>query len=327
MKTNKTPVYVGMDVAKATLQVHLQGRQIEFANNPPGHAQLCKQLRAVPAAHVVCEATGGYERAATRAFHQAKIPVSVVNPAQVRASAQAQGQRAKNDFIDGALLTDYGRRFEPAPTPPVSPTQRELAELTGWLRQLIEARATVKTQAEQLTADFVLAQHAGLLAHYDAQIKAVETQLKALVKRDEPLARRVECLENIVGVGARTAWLVLAALPELGELNRGQVASLAGLAPWAKDSGESHGARHISGGRSEARHALYMPALCAARANPVLKEYYQRLIGRDKPAKVALTAVMRKLVIHMNNELKKLAAQLPPDRKEKATKPEKILAK
>ena len=316
-----------MDVAKATLQVHLQGRQIEFTNNAAGHAKLCKKLRAVPAAHVVCEATGGYERAATRSFHEAKIPVSVVNPAQVRASAQAQGQRAKNDFIDGALLTDYGQRFQPAPTPPVSPVQQELADLTGWLRQLIQARATAKTQAEHHTREFVHTHQAELLTHFEQQIKAVETQIKVLIQQDEPLAQRVACLENIVGVGPRTAWLILAAMPELGELNRRETASLAGLAPWAKDSGESNGARHISGGRSAVRHALYMPALSAARANPVLKEYYQRLIVRHKPAKLVLTAVMRKLLIHMNNELKKLAAKPPAKKTENCKNTKNSLAK
>jgi transposase len=320
MKNNQPPVYVGMDVAKATLQVHLLGRQTEFANNSAGLAKLCKKLRTVPAAHVVCEATGGYERAATKAFHEAKIPVSVVNPAQVRASAQAQGQRAKNDLIDGALLTDYGQRFHPAPTPQPAPGQEELAALTGWLRQLIQARATAKTQAEHHTAPFILAQHAELLTHFAIQIKAVERQIKSLVQQDPVLTSRVECLENIVGIGPRSAWLILAVMPELGELNRGAAASLAGLAPWAKDSGESRGVRRISGGRSEIRHALYMPALSASRANPVLKAYYQHLIGRHKPAKVVLTAVMRKLLLHMNSELKKLAAQPPPEKKEKLKK-------
>ena len=114
-KQKNTPVYVGMDVAKATLQVHLQGRQIEFTNDPAGQAQLCEKLGGLSAAHVICEATGGYERAVTQALQQAKIPVSVVNPAQVRACAKALGQRAKTDLLDGVLLTDYGQRYQPAP--------------------------------------------------------------------------------------------------------------------------------------------------------------------------------------------------------------------
>src|SRR5258706_16225723 len=120
---NKT-VYVGVDIAKATLQVHLCGAQIELENTPAGHLQLRKKLQSVAQAHVVCEATGGYEQALVQSLHQVEIPVSVMNPAQVRASAQAKGQRAKNDPIDASGLTDYGHRYQPAPTPPVSEVQR-----------------------------------------------------------------------------------------------------------------------------------------------------------------------------------------------------------
>jgi transposase len=307
MKKNPPPVYVGMDVAKATLQVHLQGRQIQFNNDPAGHAQLCKKLGALSAPHVICEATGGYEDAVARAFETAQIPVSVVNPAQVRHSAQAQGKRAKTDPLDAALLTDYGQRFQPKATPPVTPVQRQLEELTLWLSQTIQAQAIAKNQAEHQTNTFVGQQHEQRLAHYELQIQQVQAQIQALLQQNQDLARRVECLDAIVGVGPRTAWLVLAHLPELGRLNRQQVAALAGLAPWPTDSGEVKGARHIRGGRSEVRRALYMPALAAARSNPVLKAFYQRLIARNKPAKVVLTAVMRRLLVHMNSELKNLA--------------------
>lgn len=320
MKKNPPPVYVGMDVAKATLQVHLQNRQIQFGNDAAGHALLCKELGRFPAVHVVCEATGGYEDAAARAFAAAKIPVSIVNPAQVRHSAQAQGKRAKTDPLDAALLTDYGQRFQPAATPPVRAVQRQLEELTLWLSQTIQARAIAKTQAEHQSNIFVRAQHQERLDHYTTQIQAVEAQIQVLLKQDKVLAQRVECLDQIVGVGPRTAWLVLAHLPELGKLNRQQVAALAGLAPWPTDSGEVKGIRHIRGGRHEVRRALYMAALCAARSNPVLKEFYQRLIQRNKPAKVVLTAVMRKLLVHMNNEVKKLATKPVENKNEKKPK-------
>jgi transposase len=327
MKKNPPPVYVGMDVAKATLQVHLQGRQIQFRNDPAGHTQLCKKLTALSTAHVICEATGGYEDAVARAFATAQIPVSVVNPAQVRHAAHAQGKRAKTDPLDAALLTDYGQRFQPQATPPVTAVQRQLKELTLWLTQTIQAQAIAKNQAEHQTNSFVGEQYQQRLAHYQTQIEQVEAQIQALLQQDQNLAQRVECLDQIVGVGPRTAWLVLAHLPELGRLNRQQVAALAGLAPWPTDSGEVKGARHIRGGRHEARRALYMPALSAARSNPVLKEFYQRLILRNKPAKVVLTAVMRKLLIHMNNELKKLAAKPVEEKMEKRKRAKKSLAK
>src|ERR1700722_16701220 len=308
MKKTTAPVYVGMDVAKATLQVHLQGRQIQFNNDPAGHTQLCKKLSGLGTAHVICEATGGYEDAVARAFASAQIPVSVVNPAQGRHSAQAQGKRAKT-------------------APPPTAGQPQLEELTPWLTQTIQARAVAKAQAEHQTNAFVCAQHQQRLDHYSAQIKTVEAQIRALLKQDQTLAQRVECLDRIVGVGPRSAWLVLAHLPELGSLNRQQAAALAGLAPWPTDSGEVKGARHIRGGRHEVRRALYMPALSAARTNPVLEKFYQRLIARNKPAKVALTAVMRKLLVHMNAELKKLAAQPVEEKVEKCIRTKKSLVK
>ena len=310
MKSN-TAVYVGVDVAKATLQVHVQGRQAELRNAPAARAKLCQKLQTVAGAHVVCEATGGYERDLVGALHQAKIPVSVVNPAQVRAAAQAQGQRAKTDRIDAAMLTDYGQRYQPQPTPPASRIQRQLVDLTQWLKQLIEAQATAKTQAEHHHHPFVRQQHQALLDCYQSQIKAAEDQLEALLKKDSGLQQRVATLDAIEGVGPRTALLVRAHMPELGHLNRQQAGALAGLAPWTRESGTMKGVRCIGGGRPEVRFALYMSALSAARFNPILRAFYQRLIAKGKLPKVALTAVMRKLLIYMNHNLKALAAQTP----------------
>ena len=308
-KTKAAPVYVGVDVAKATLQVHRQGLQIEISNTAAPQAKLCRELKMLPAVHVVCEATGGYERDLVGALHNAKIPVSVVNPAQVRAAAQALGQRAKTDRIDAAMLTDYGQRYQPQPTPPASPIQHQLVALTQWLKQLIEAQAMAKIQAEHHQDTFVKRQHQELLDCYQSQIKAVEGKLAALVEKDQELRQRVETLDAIEGVGLRTALLVLAHMPELGQMNRQQVAALAGLAPWTRESGTMKGMRCIGGGRPEVRLALYMSALSAVRYNAVLRAFYQRLRAKGKLAKVALTAVMRKLLVYMNHQLKLQAAK------------------
>src|SRR5258708_30757278 len=227
MQTVPVTVYAGVDVAKASLQLHLQGRQAEFANQPAGLAQLCQQLKTIPHVHVVCEATGGYERLLVQAMHQAQIPVSVTNPAQVRAAAQAQGKRAKTDRIDAALLTDYGQRYQPKPTPPTTSSQDQLVALTQWLSQLVQAQAVAKTQAEHHEPAFVCKQHAKLMAHFQSQIVAVEKQIRALLAQDAVLQQRVECLDQIKGVGPRTAWLGLAHLPELGQVNRQGVAACA----------------------------------------------------------------------------------------------------
>jgi transposase len=309
MQSNNTVVYAGVDVAKASLQLHVQGQQHQLSNTPKGLDQLVARLRKVPSVHVVCEATGGYERALVKALHQEQIPVSVTNPARVRAAAQAQGQRAKTDRIDAQGLTDYGQRYQPEPTPPTSATQDQLVALTQWLKQLIHGRALAKTQAEHHQNPFVRRQHAKLLTHLDSQIRAVEKQIQALLQADAPLQQRVHCLDEIPGVGPRTAWMVLAHLPELGQLNRQQVAALAGLAPWTRESGTLKGMRCIGGGRPEVRLALYMAALSAARCNPVMPTLYQHLRAKGKLPKVALTAVMRRLLTYMNHCTKALLSE------------------
>jgi transposase len=306
MQTNPHTVYAGIDVAKATLQLHLQGHQTEFGNEAAGLDQLCNKLKSVPLVHVVCEATGGYERALVRALQQAQIPVSVTNPAQVRAAARAQGQRAKTDRIDAALLSDYGQRYQPKPTPVISTNQDKLIALTQWLKQLIHGRVLAKTQSEHHEDPFVCRQHSKLLKHLNTQIEAVEKQIQSLLATDAALQQRVDRLDEIQGVGPRTAWMVLAHMPELGQLNRREVAALAGLAPWTRDSGTLKGIRCIGGGRPEVRLALYMASLSAVRCNPVLRSLYQNLRSKQKPPKVALTAAMRRLLLFMNHQIKTL---------------------
>jgi transposase len=308
MIKNVDPVYVGVDVAKATLQGHLRGAQIELSNAPGGRSKLRKMLHGIPGAHVICEATGGYEQALVQSLHKTRLTVSVVNPAQVRASAQAKGQRAKSDTIDAGILTDYGLRYQPAPTPPVSKVQCQLAALIQWLKQRIDAQATAKTQHEHPRDAFVRKQHALLIDHYQTQIAATEAKLKRLMDQDQTLKQRVECLDGIEGVGLRTALVVLTHMPELGQLNRQQVAALAGLAPWTRESGAMKGKRCIGGGRPEVRVALYMTSLSVIRCNPTLKAFYQRLLANGKLKKVALTAVMRKLLVYMNHQLRSLAS-------------------
>jgi transposase len=327
MKKNPAPVYVGMDVAKATLQVHLNGHQFEFKNDTKGHAQLSKRLAKLTLPQVVCEATGGYEQPVVEACHKANILVSVLNPAHTLAASRAQGKRAKTDPCDAAALTDYGQRFQPEPTPAVPPAVRAITELTIWLKQLIDNRAVVKTQAEHQTNAFVGQQHAALLAHYESQIAIVEQEIKKSVHAQAPFQQRVDCLTQIEGVGFRTALLTLVFLPELGAMNRGGTAALAGLAPWTRDSGTMKGKRCIGGGRARVRSVLYMAALSASRCNPVLAPFYQGLKKRGKPSKVALTAVMRKLLIHMNSKLKKLADNPVLDKPAKSNKTKKSLAK
>ena len=304
MNDKKTSVYTGLDIAKASLQLHLQSKSYDLSNHPEGHAQLVKRLAAVPGIHVICEATGGYERAVVAALHAAAIPVSVLNPARVRQFARAAGKLAKTDPIDAAVLTAFGQAFAPEPTPPRTATELKMAALVTRRVQLVELRVA-ETQRADTCADRDLRKlFSAWLAQMEKQITKVEALIEALLQAQVPLARQVQRLDDITGVGRITAVTVLANLPELGQLNRQQAAALAGLCPYNRDSGQWAGKRCISGGRAEVRRALYMAALSASRSNHLLKPFYDRLIAAGKPAKVALTAVMRKLIVLMNHVLK-----------------------
>jgi len=305
MTENQSPVYTGLDIAKATLQLHLQSRQYELPNTAAGHRQLLKLVRAVPAVHVVCEASGGYERAVVAALQAAQLPVSVLNPAQVRHFAQARGQRAKTDPLDAQVLTAYGLALRPAPTPVPDAALAQLRALVQWRDHLQDQLGAARNQAEHCSLSFVRRRLARLQRHLEGQLEAVQAELAAALARSPHWQQAVEQLTQLDGVGSLTAVTVLSQMPELGRLNRGETAALAGLAPWTRQSGPWEGQRHIGGGRARVRRALYMAALTLARmAQTPLGQFYRRLRQAGKPVKVALTAVMRKLLIQMNHALK-----------------------
>jgi transposase len=304
MNDKQTSVYAGLDIAKASLQLHLQSKFFDLPNTAAGHAQMINRLAAIPGVHIICEATGGYERAVVAALHAATIPVSVINPARVRQFARASGELAKTDPIDAAVLTAFGLAFAPEPTLPRTATELKLAALVTRRVQLLELRVA-EVQRADTCADLDLCKlFTPWLAQMEKQIAKVEALIEALLKAQALLADQVQRLDGIMGVGRLTAVMVLATMPELGQLNRRQAAALAGLCPYNRDSGQWAGKRCISGGRAEVRRALYMAALSASRSNHLLKPFYDRLIAAGKPAKVALTAVMRKLIVLMNHLLK-----------------------
>lgn len=304
MNDKKLPVHAGLDIAKDSLQLHLQNQSQHLPNTPSGHAQLIHRLAALPGVHVICEATGGYERAVVAALHTAAIPVSVLNPARVRQFARASGKLAKTDPIDAAVLAAFGQAFAPEPTPPRTATEIKLAALVTRRLQLLELRVAEAQRADTCVDQDLRKLFTLWLAQVEKQIAKVEAFIQALLQAQVPLAGQVKRLDDIVGVGGLTAVTVLATLPELGRLNRRQAAALAGLCPYNRDSGQWAGQRCISGGRAEVRRALYMAALSASRSNHLLKPFYDRLRSAGKPAKVALTAVMRKLIVLMNHLLK-----------------------
>ena len=310
MFEKNSTVYAGLDIAKSSLQFHFQNRQHSLANSRQGHQALLALLKNSPHSHVVCEATGGYERSVVATLHTADVPVSVLNPGHVRHFALSQGKRAKSDPLDCALLTAYGHAHQPAPTPKINPALEQMRALVDWRSQLKEQLVRARQQAEHATDDFIIKQQDKLCRHLKAQICAVEKQLAKALAASPAHQEQVKALDTLPGVATLTAITVLSHMPELGTLNRRQAAALAGLAPWTRQSGPWQGQRHIGGGRPVVRRALYMSAVSLARKNETtLAKFYHHLREQGKPAKVALTAVMRKLLLRMNQILKELSTQ------------------
>jgi len=299
-----TIIHAGLDIAKANLQLHLAGQFHDLPNTPAGHRQLLKLLASALGVHVICEATGGYEREVLAALHQTGVAVSVLHPARVRHFARATGQRAKTDRIDAAVLTAYGESLRPAPTAARSELEQQLTELVRRRVQVIDLLVAQRQQAERLTVLALRRQAQSLVRRLERDVAQIEELLAQLRAQAVELDERAQRLEAITGVGSVTALGVLAEVPELGTLNRGQAAALAGLAPHPRESGQWQGRRSIGGGRAAVRRTLYMAALVAAHRPGPLQEFYQRLRAAGKPAKVALTAVMRKLIVLMNHVLK-----------------------
>jgi transposase len=302
-------VHLGADVSKLTIDLGCPQLAVpaSIANNPAGYRTLIKIAAKSPApVHVVCEATGPYHKAFVAALHRAGLLVSVVNPRLPRDFARARGQLAKTDKIDARMLADYGRTLRPAPTPQADPRLTLLDDLVTRRSQLVEDRAREKTRLQQTTNVEALASLKLHLRHLDGQIEKLLARIAEVVEASPALRAKVARLVQVQGVGTLTASALLAALPELGTLSKNEVTALAGLAPFNRDSGAFRGTRSIRGGRSEVRRTLYMAAFSASRRNPILQAVYQRLRAAGKAHKVALTAVMRKLLVYLNSLLKSL---------------------
>lgn len=302
-------VYLGADVSKSTIDLGCPHFTVpaSIPNTPAGFKVLLKILARSPSpVHVVCEATGPYHKAFVAALHQAHVVVSVVNPRLPRDFARSRGQLAKTDKIDARLLADYGRTMRPAPTPQPDARMTLLDDLVTRRAQLVEDRAREKNRLQQTACGEARASLQLHLRHLGAQIEKLLARIAEVVESTPALRAKVARLVEVQGVGTLTASALLAALPELGTLSKNEVTALAGLAPFNRDSGAFRGTRSIRGGRSEVRRTLYMAAFCASRRNPILQAVYQRLRAAGKAHKVALTAVMRKLLIHLNSLLKSL---------------------
>jgi transposase len=301
----KEKVYVGIDVAKGHLDLAWEATSWRVSNDSRGHDQLVERLTKMERClQVICEASGGYERGLLLALERGGIDFSLVPATRVRQYARACGLLAKTDAIDARLLARFGEAIAPRPSKTLPVAQRHLRELEDQRRHLVRLLVAQQNRRPQLSNKTLLTLNRRLTTQLRKQIAQIEALLDASIEQSQELAAKARKLTAVVGVGPRTATLLLAQMPELGQLNRRQAAALAGLAPFNRDSGSLAGKRAIFGGRRAVRCGLYMAALVAARRNPILAPFYQRLRHAGKPPKLALTATMRKLLILLNSALK-----------------------
>jgi transposase len=303
--------FVGIDVAKAWLDVAwLDGRTLRIDHTPEAVTGLLEQLRSQSPALVVMEASGGLETALASALAAAGVPVAVVNPRQVRDYAKACGRLAKTDRIDALVLAAFAAAIRPQVRALPDEHTRALGDLLARRRQLVEMRVQEKLRLQQASAlqRESLREH---IAWLDERIARLDIYLTHALRSSPAWRDKDDLLQAIPGVGSLTRATMLALLPELGSLNRRQIAALVGVAPFNRDSGKHHGGRVIWGGRAQVRRTLYMATVAALRCNPVVRAFYDRLRVQGKPAKVALTACMRKLLTIMNAMLKHRSSWMP----------------
>ncbi len=298
-------VFVGIDVSKARLDVACRpsGTHWAVANDPSGLARLVDRLRGLSPTLIVLEATGGLELPPTGTLAAAGLPVVVVNARQVRDFAKATGRLAKTDAIDAAVLAQFAEAVRPALRPLPDAATQALSALMTRRRQLLEMRTAEQNRLGSAQSSM----HKGIRAHItwlDHRLADLDLDLGRTI-RESPVWREQDALlQSTPGVGPVLARTLLADLPELGTLNRKQVAAMVGVAPLNRDSGTLRGHRRVWGGRAPVRAALYMSALAATRFNPVIKAFYQRLCAAGKAKKVALTACMHKLLMILNAMMK-----------------------
>jgi len=306
MTDQAVEVFVGIDISKQSLDVHIAppGQSLKVAYDEAGVAQLVQRVEAAQPTLVVMEATGGYEARLASELAAKGLPIAVINPRQARDYAKATGQLAKTDRVDAIVLCGFARAIRPEVRPRKDPDTEELDALVSRRRQLVEMRvqerlrmaATVNKKIRKSINDHIL--------WIEQCIAEVDSELKGRLRRSDMWRPKVQLLESIPGVGAVTTTTLLAKCPELGTLNRRQIAKLVGLAPLANDSGQRHGRRHVWGGRAEIRSVLYMATVTAIRCNPTIRTFAQRLQQLHKPPKVVIVACMRKLLTIMNVMIK-----------------------
>jgi len=298
---NKQELFIGIDISKEELEVAIwqEEKTEQYANSSKGIKALIAELSRKEIALIVVEATGGYEYDLVVQMLKAGLPVALVNPTRIRRFAQASGKLAKTDKLDARVLAHFGQALKPEVRELKSELEDQISLKITRRRQLISMITAEKNRLGTARDDNIesIKRH---LEWLETELAQLEVDMKDLLQANPGYQQRVENLTTVPGVGPVTALTLVAQMPELGLVNRQEIAALAGVAPLNKDSGKRKGRRHTFGGRSAVRCALYMAALSATRHNPVIKEFYERLLANGKEKKVALTACMRKLLVILN---------------------------
>jgi transposase len=295
-------ITVGIDVSKSRLDVAVRpsGEIFAVERNAAGLEQLAARLRELSPHVVALEATGGFETIAAAALAAAQLPVVVVNPAQIRAFAKAIGQRAKTDPIDAAVIAHFAEATKPEPRPLPDTQTRLLADLVARRRQIVEMIGAERQRETRVTIPRVRKSIVRLLNSLQKELSGLDGDIDDAVRGSPAWRAKEDLLASVPGIGPTIARTLIAELPELGQLNRKEIAALAGLAPFTRQSGQWRGRSFIGGGRIVVRTALFMGAMVAKRHNPVLKVFFDRLVAAGKPKMVALIAVARKLLTILN---------------------------
>lgn len=303
-KQNKA-INVGIDVGKKQLDVYLLERQRAFqcANDEPSIQQLVKKLKRFKIERIVIEATGRMEQPFARAGLSSGLPVIVVSPIKVRRYAGAIGQLAKTDALDARLIAQFAAAVKPEPRAPSDPETLKIKDLMIRRRQLTEMRTMEKNRLQIMPAELQESIRRLILVLND-EVKKLERTLDQAVDEHAQWRHKRELLTSMPGIGKTVAYTLLGDLPELGSLDRRQIAALTGVAPFNRDSGRTRGKRRIRGGRASTRTALFLSAMTAIRYNPDIKRFYERLVKAGKHKKVALTACIRKIVTALNAMLR-----------------------
>jgi transposase len=304
--TMSEPVYVGIDVAKDTFCVATCPNVLKtcLPNNPDGHRQLCQSLKSCTTALIVLEATGGYERPLAAELLNASLPVVIANPKQVRDFANGMGQRAKTDPIDAQVLAQFAHIVKPVAKTHSTPQTAELAELVRRRRQLNDLRTQESNRLQMIHHVKVKKSIQKMIKTLNFQINEIDQLIREHIDADDDFKNKDRILQSAPGVGPQTSAMLIANLPELGTLNRQEIAALAGVAPWDRSSGKYAGKTHIWGGRKDVRCVLYMAAFTACRFNPAIRQMAARLKQKGKAYRVILTACMRKLLIILNTMIR-----------------------